>query len=54
MFHEKYGHVVRLSPSIISISDKDMMKQILVTDDLPKSPVYDLVARMYFGFTPFV
>lgn len=38
--HEKYGPVVRLGPKYISVSDKDMVKQILVKDDLMKGPNY--------------
>ncbi|KAI9009964.1 cytochrome P450 [Phycomyces nitens] len=39
-YHQKYGHVVRISPSHIIISDKDMIKQILVTEDFEKGPTY--------------
>jgi hypothetical protein len=39
--HEQYGHVVRLSPNTVSVSDKHMVKQVLVTDDLKKAPFYD-------------
>lgn len=40
--HDKYGGVVRTGPRSVSISDKDMIKQILVIDDLPKGPAYSL------------
>lgn len=43
-YHKKYGRVVRLGPNYISVSDKDMLKQILVKDDLTKGPNYDLLA----------
>ncbi|KAL0087726.1 cytochrome P450 CYP5313 [Phycomyces blakesleeanus] len=39
-YHEKYGHIVRIGPTEISISDKDMLKQILVTEDLSKGLGY--------------
>jgi hypothetical protein len=42
--HEDYGEVVRVGPRVVSISNKDMLKQILVTEDLVKAPVYDLFA----------
>jgi hypothetical protein len=42
--HKEYGHVVRLSPQGISVSDKALIKQILVTDDLKKEPFYDSVS----------
>jgi hypothetical protein len=42
--HEDYGEVVRVGPRAVSISNKDMLKQILVTEDLVKAPVYDLFA----------
>jgi hypothetical protein len=44
ILHEKYGNVVRLNPTTISVCDKDMVNQILVTDDLPKAPIYDIFA----------
>ncbi|KAI8875596.1 cytochrome P450 [Backusella circina FSU 941] len=42
--HTEYGHVVRLSPQAVSVSDKALIKQILVTDDLKKEPFYDSVS----------
>ncbi|KAF1799833.1 cytochrome P450 CYP5313 [Mucor lusitanicus] len=39
--HDKYGEVVRLGPTFVSIADKDMLKQILVTEDFPKAKIYD-------------
>ncbi|CAO3619566.1 unnamed protein product [Cunninghamella echinulata] len=38
--HDKYGTIVQLSPGVVSVSDKNMLKQILVTDDLQKGPNY--------------
>ncbi|KAI9027671.1 cytochrome P450 [Phycomyces nitens] len=40
-YHEKYGHIVRIGPNEISVSDKDMLKQILVTEDLSKGHGYN-------------
>ncbi|KAI8882441.1 cytochrome P450 [Backusella circina FSU 941] len=42
--HDKYGHVVRLSPDTISVTDKDIIKTVLVTEDLPKSPLYHIIS----------
>ncbi|KAH8555621.1 cytochrome P450 [Umbelopsis sp. PMI_123] len=39
--HDKYGLVVRFSRTVLSVADKDMLKQVLVTDDLRKGTVYD-------------
>ncbi|CAO3615847.1 unnamed protein product [Cunninghamella blakesleeana] len=39
--HEKYGTIVQVYPNVVSVSDKDMIKQILVKDDLQKAPFYD-------------
>ncbi|CAG8674362.1 3322_t:CDS:10, partial [Acaulospora morrowiae] len=39
--HPKYGQVVRVSPSLVVISDKDILKQILVTNELPKNKNYE-------------
>lgn len=43
-YHEKYGKIVRLGPNYIAVADKDMLKQILVKDDLQKAPNYDNLA----------
>jgi hypothetical protein len=40
--HDKYGEVVRIGPRSVSISDKDMIKQVLLQDDLPKGPAYSI------------
>ncbi|CAO0790909.1 unnamed protein product [Mucor circinelloides] len=40
-FHDQYGDVVRLGPTFVSIANKDMLKQILVTEDFPKAKIYD-------------
>ncbi|KAL0093833.1 cytochrome P450 [Phycomyces blakesleeanus] len=42
-YHEKYGPVIRVGPKTISISDKTMLKQVLVTEDLEKGPVYSIL-----------
>lgn len=51
--HDKYGPVVRISRTVLSVADKDMLKQILVTDDLKKGTVYDNTAckgsNLHFG-----
>lgn len=39
--HDKYGPVIRLSRTVLSVADKDMLKQVLVTLDLRKGTVYD-------------
>ncbi|KAL0075764.1 cytochrome P450 CYP5313 [Phycomyces blakesleeanus] len=39
-YHQKYGHVVRIGPKAISVSDKDIIKQVLVTEDFEKGPSY--------------
>ncbi|KAF1800882.1 cytochrome P450 [Mucor lusitanicus] len=38
--HDIHGAIVRTGPTSISVADKDMIKQILVQDDLPKGPIY--------------
>ncbi|KAG2179111.1 hypothetical protein INT43_001961 [Umbelopsis isabellina] len=38
--HQQYGHVVRISPKKLLISDKDMITQILAKDDMPKADLY--------------
>jgi hypothetical protein len=42
--HDQYGPVVRISRTVLSVADKDMLKQVLVTDDLKKGTVYDNTA----------
>ncbi|KAL9542581.1 hypothetical protein MBANPS3_008546 [Mucor bainieri] len=39
--HDKYGEVVRLGPTFVSIADKNILKQILVTEDFPKAKIYE-------------
>jgi hypothetical protein len=46
--HEDYGEIVRVGPRTVSISNKDMLKQILVTEDLVKAPIYDLFASKVY------
>ncbi|KAG2227376.1 hypothetical protein INT45_004332, partial [Circinella minor] len=40
-----YGSVVRLGPSTIGISDKHMLRQVLLKEDLPKGPMYTRLQR---------
>ncbi|RUP51560.1 cytochrome P450 [Jimgerdemannia flammicorona] len=44
--HERYGPVVRIGRNVISVADKEMLKQILVKEDLPKSKLYKQGQRM--------
>ncbi|KAI8144332.1 cytochrome P450 [Fennellomyces sp. T-0311] len=37
---DKYGEVVRTAPNSIVISNKNMLRQILYKDDIPKGPAY--------------
>ncbi|CAG8511675.1 17679_t:CDS:10 [Funneliformis caledonium] len=37
----KYGKIVRIGPKNIIVSDKEVIKQMLVTDEMPKSENYD-------------
>lgn len=39
--HDIHGAIVRTGPQSISVADKDMIKQVLVHDDLPKGPIYE-------------
>jgi hypothetical protein len=43
--HQKYGPIVRLGPRQVWISDKESMKQILVSIDLPKVAMYAEISR---------
>lgn len=40
-FHMFYGDVVRVGPNMVSVADKDMIKEILFTKDYPKSNLYN-------------
>ncbi|KAG2203174.1 hypothetical protein INT46_008932 [Mucor plumbeus] len=40
-FHDKYGDTIRLGPNLVAVADKDMIKQVLVTDDFPKATIYE-------------
>ncbi|KAI8144826.1 cytochrome P450 [Fennellomyces sp. T-0311] len=51
-WQEEYGDVVRLGPDTIAISDKDMLRQVLLKDDLPKGPRYERLGR-FGGWTLF-
>ncbi|KAI7890607.1 cytochrome P450 [Mucor mucedo] len=42
-YHDIYGDIVRLGPKKIAISNKDLMRQVLVTEDHPKSPFYEII-----------
>ncbi|KAI9499050.1 cytochrome P450 [Zychaea mexicana] len=44
-WRNQYGDVVRLGPNRIGISDKRMLRQILLKDDLPKGPMYTRLQR---------
>ncbi|KAI8641354.1 cytochrome P450 [Parasitella parasitica] len=44
-FHDKYGDVIRLGPKLIAVADKEMIKQILVTDDFPKATIYEVFQK---------
>ncbi|KAG0340388.1 hypothetical protein BG004_006423 [Podila humilis] len=39
-FHKKYGKVVRIAPELVTVADKDMIREILVTTDYPKSIIH--------------
>ncbi|KAG0070742.1 hypothetical protein BGZ89_012568 [Linnemannia elongata] len=39
--HKYYGKIFRFSPDIVSIADKDLIKEILVTMDYPKSVIHE-------------
>ncbi|GJJ77239.1 hypothetical protein EMPS_09598 [Entomortierella parvispora] len=41
LFHKFYGKVVRIGPEFVSVADKDMIREILVTTDYPKSVVHE-------------
>ncbi|KAK3815001.1 MAG: cytochrome P450 [Benniella sp.] len=41
LYHRLYGKVVRIAPEIVSVADKDMIREILVTTDYPKSYIHE-------------
>lgn len=43
--HKKYGDVLRLGPRQIWVADKEAMKSILMTTDLPKVTMYAEISR---------
>jgi hypothetical protein len=43
--HSKYGPICRLGPRHIWVSDKESLKQILSTIDLPKVAMYAEISR---------
>ncbi|KAI9499051.1 cytochrome P450 [Zychaea mexicana] len=45
----KYGEVVRLGPNTIGVADKQMLRQILFKDDIPKGPAYKRLQRQGGG-----
>ncbi|KAI9323898.1 cytochrome P450 [Dichotomocladium elegans] len=45
-YHKRYGKVVRLGPRSIVISDKDMIRQVLQKDDLPKGSTYKNLQKL--------
>ncbi|KAI9255171.1 cytochrome P450 [Phascolomyces articulosus] len=44
-WRDQYGDTVRLGPNRVGISDKRMLRQILLKDDLPKGPMYTRLQR---------
>ncbi|KAI8144337.1 cytochrome P450 [Fennellomyces sp. T-0311] len=44
-WRDQYGSLVRLGPSRVSVSDKRMLRQILLKDDFPKGPMYTRLQR---------
>ncbi|KAI8636080.1 cytochrome P450 [Parasitella parasitica] len=43
--HDIHGAIVRTGPNSISVADKDMIKQVLIRDDLPKGPIYAMLRK---------
>ncbi|KIM93680.1 hypothetical protein OIDMADRAFT_35505 [Oidiodendron maius Zn] len=43
--HQRYGPIVRLGPRHVWVSDREAMKQILITIDLPKVAMYAEISR---------
>ncbi|KAG0256656.1 hypothetical protein BG011_004383 [Mortierella polycephala] len=39
--HARYGKIVRVGPNIVSVADKDAIRDILVTGDYPKSEIHE-------------
>ncbi|KAG0357541.1 cytochrome P450 [Gamsiella multidivaricata] len=39
--HKRHGKIVRLAPDIVSVADKDAIREILVTADYPKSEIHE-------------
>ncbi|KAG0328769.1 hypothetical protein BG000_000317 [Podila horticola] len=39
-FHKCYGKVVRIATELVTVADKDMIREILVTTDYPKSIIH--------------
>lgn len=48
--HLKYGPIVRSTARSLTISDKNMIKQILHDDDLPKARIYKNLQCMILEF----
>ncbi|KAI7861163.1 cytochrome P450 [Circinella umbellata] len=45
----QYGDVVRLGPNSVGVADKEMLRQILLKDDIPKGPAYKRLQRQGGG-----
>ncbi|KAG0360685.1 hypothetical protein BG005_010151 [Podila minutissima] len=41
--HKRFGKVVRVAPNIISVADKNAIRDILVTTDYPKSEIHEAI-----------
>ncbi|KAF9925204.1 hypothetical protein BGZ67_008852 [Mortierella alpina] len=39
--HNYYGKVIRIAPNFVSVADKDMIREILVTSDFPKGIIHE-------------
>ncbi|KAI9247518.1 cytochrome P450 [Phascolomyces articulosus] len=45
-WQNQYGRVVRIGPNTIAISNKHMLQQVLLHDDLPKGPAYRRIEKL--------
>ncbi|ORY97299.1 cytochrome P450 [Syncephalastrum racemosum] len=45
--HDQYGTVIRVGPNMLSVSDKDMIKQVLVKEDMPKGDAYGRIEKFH-------
>ncbi|KAF9202132.1 hypothetical protein BGZ49_007669 [Haplosporangium sp. Z 27] len=39
--HKRFGPIVRVAPNIVSVADRDAIREILVTADYPKSEIHE-------------